>query len=163
MTTTEPKTVITADQDAVVSEIEIAAPPERVFQALTDPEQLMRWLTDASCPAILWEMDARPGGRYRHATAKGTVVVNGVDQFECHGEIVELDPPRLLVYTWIANWHEDKTRRTVVRWELFPTENGTRVKVTHSGLAQEASARKDYQSGWPGVLTMLRRFTAETT
>jgi uncharacterized protein YndB with AHSA1/START domain len=34
---------ITPDQDAIVAEIEIAAPPERVFQALTDPAQLMLW------------------------------------------------------------------------------------------------------------------------
>ncbi len=162
MTTTEPKTVIAAEQDAVITEIEIAAPPECVFKALTDPEQLVRWFKDANGPAILWEMDARPGGRYRYAAVESTAIVMGVDQFECHGEIVEIDPPRLLVYTWVASWHEDKTRRTVVRWELSPAADGTRVKVTHSGLAQEASARKDYRSGWLGVLTMLRRFMTES-
>lgn len=151
----------TLDQDAVVSEIEIAAPLGRVFEALTNPEQLIRWFTDPSCPAILWEMDARPGGRYRQETAQGTMVVNGVDQFECHGEILELDPPRLLVYSWIANWHEDKALETTVRWELSPTENGTRVQVTHSSLAGDAAARKDYEGGWPGMLLMLKRFTEE--
>jgi len=34
-------TIITPDQDAVVSEIHIAAPPDRVFQALIDPKQVM--------------------------------------------------------------------------------------------------------------------------
>jgi len=34
---------LTADQDAVVAEIEIAAPPQRVFAALTDPEQNKEW------------------------------------------------------------------------------------------------------------------------
>ena len=38
-----PSSQITPDQDAIVTEIEIAAPPERVFQALTDPAQLMLW------------------------------------------------------------------------------------------------------------------------
>lgn len=38
-----PRAQITPDQDAVVTEIDIAAPPERVFQALTDPAQLMLW------------------------------------------------------------------------------------------------------------------------
>ena len=38
-----PVSQITPDQDAIVTEIEIAAPPERVFQALTDPAQLMLW------------------------------------------------------------------------------------------------------------------------
>ena len=34
---------ITTGQDSIVTEIEVAAPPERVFAALTDPQQLMRW------------------------------------------------------------------------------------------------------------------------
>ena len=72
-----PTTSITPDQDAVVSEIEIAAPPGRIFQALTDGGQLMRWFTSTECPVKFWEMDPRLGGRYRYATEKGTVAVNG--------------------------------------------------------------------------------------
>lgn len=152
-------TIVMPDQDAIVSEIEINAPPARVFQALTDSKELMRWFKgDATCPVKFWNMDARPGGRYSYATQKGTLVVNGVDEFECHGEITEIDPPRLLVYTWIANWHDDKQRKTVVRWELTSQGKGTKVKVIHSGLAQEPVARKDYSGGWPGVLENLKRF-----
>ena len=46
----------------------------------------------------------------------------------------------------------------MVRWELMPAKTGTLVKVTHSGLAQEEAARKDYSGGWPGVLEMLKNF-----
>jgi uncharacterized protein YndB with AHSA1/START domain len=158
MANTPIKSVIAAGNDAVISKIHIAAPPERVFQALTDERELMRWFTDPSCPVKFWQMDARPGGRYRYATEKGAVVVNNVSEFECHGEILELDPPRLLVYTWIANWHIDKSIRTVVRWELTPAEAGTDVRVTHSGLASEHAARKDYSTGWPGVMQNLKTF-----
>jgi uncharacterized protein YndB with AHSA1/START domain len=118
----------------------------------------MRWFTDPSCPVKTWNMDARLGGKYNYATGKGTLVVNGVSEFKCHGEIVEIDPPRVLVYTWIANWHDDKERKTTVRWELETRSNGTHVKVTHSGLAQEAVARKDYSAGWPSVLEQLKAF-----
>ncbi len=155
---TAPKSVIAANNDAVVSEIQIAAPPERVFQALTNEGELMRWFNNPTCPVKFWQMDARTGGHYSYATAKGTVVVNNISEFECHGEILEFDPPRLLVYTWFGNWHENKSVRTVVRWELTPDGAGTHVKVTHSGLAQEAVARKDYSSGWPGVLENLKGF-----
>jgi uncharacterized protein YndB with AHSA1/START domain len=86
------------------------------------------------------------------------VVVNGVSEFECHGEILEFIPARYLVYTWVASWHVDKSRQTVVAWELTPEGDGTRVKVTHSGLAQEEAARKDYSGGWIGVLEMLGKF-----
>jgi uncharacterized protein YndB with AHSA1/START domain len=151
-------TIVTPDQDAVVSEIEIAAPPARIFQALTDAGQLRRWFTDPSCPIHRWDMDARLGGRYSYTTEKGTAVVNNVSEFECHGEILEYDPPRVLVYTWFGNWHDDVTRRTVVRWELTPTKTGTRVKVTHSGLATMPIARKDYSGGWTGVVEMLKKF-----
>jgi hypothetical protein len=41
---------------------------------------------------------------------------------------------------------------------LTPSKDGTRVKVTHSGLAQEAGARKDYSGGWPGVVESLKKF-----
>jgi uncharacterized protein YndB with AHSA1/START domain len=158
MSSIKGNSIITADNDALITEIHIAAPPERVFKALTDSGQLARWFTSPECPAKLWEMDARRGGRYRYATEKGTVVVNGVSEFECHREILEFDPPRLLAYSWIANWHNDKSRRTVVRWELSPDAAGTHVKVIHSGLAQENVARKDYSGGWRGVLEMLKNF-----
>lgn len=154
-------TIVTSDPDAVVSEIQIAAPPERVFAALTDAAALKRWFGSPECPVKFWEMDARPGGRYGYTTEKGSIVVNNVSEFECHGEIVEYDPPRLLAYTWIANWHDDASRRTVVRWELTPKSGGTHVRVTHSGLANLPIARKDYSSGWTGVVEMLKKFVEE--
>jgi len=156
MTLMKPATI--SNNDAIVTEIQIAAPPDRVFKALTDPKALMRWFNSPECPVKSWEMDARPGARYRYSTEQGTIVVNNVSELECHGEILEIDPPRLLVYTWIANWQDDKSRRTIVRWELTPEATGTRVKVTHSGLAEEDIARKDYSGGWPGVLENLKTF-----
>ena len=154
-----PETIITPDLDALVTEIDIAAPAERVFKALTDPAQLKRWFTSPECPAKTWNMDAQLGGKYNYATEKGSIVVNGVDEFKCHGEILEIDPPGLLVYTWIANWHDDKQRKTTVRWELESRGKTTHVKVTHSGLAQEKVAREDYRGGWPGVLEQLKAFS----
>jgi len=151
-------TRVTPNQDGIVSEIHIAAPPQRVFKALTDSAELRQWFTDPSCPIHRWEMDARPGGKYRYDTEMGAHEVNQVRKFECHGEIVEFDPPRVLAYTWIANWHDDKQRATLVRWELAPQSGGTHVKVTHSGLANEAVARKDYSSGWTGVMQYLKQF-----
>lgn len=151
-------TIVSADQDALISEIQIAAPPEHVFKALTDADQLKRWFGSPECPLKTWDMDARLGGKYRYSTEKGSLVVNGVSQFECHGEIIEYDPPRLLTYTWFGNWHDDLSQRTVVRWELTPAQGGTHVKVTHSGLAGLPIARADYSGGWTGVLEMLKKF-----
>jgi uncharacterized protein YndB with AHSA1/START domain len=157
MTTTR----ITPDQDAVVSEIEVAAPPDRVFQALTEAAQLKRWFTSPECPAKFWEMDPRLGGRYRYATEKGSIVVNNVSEFACHGEILEYDPPRVLVYTWFGNWHEEPTRPTIERWELTAKSGGTHVRVTHSGLSTMPVARKDYSGGWQAVVEMLKKFVEQ--
>jgi uncharacterized protein YndB with AHSA1/START domain len=148
----------TAAGDAVVTEVFIAAPPEQVLQALTRQEQLMQWFTDPSCPLKSFEMDAREGGRWRFATHPGSKPLNGVFEFRAAGKILELKP-RALVYTWHANWHDDPSLATLVRWELIPEAKGTRVRITHSGLASEELARKDYLSGWPGVLAMLKNFT----
>src|SRR5512147_725578 len=123
---------ITPDNDAIVTEIHIAAPPERVFQALHDRAQVMQWWT-GECGIENFDMDPRRGGRWVYDTKQTNTNINGVTKFHCEGEVLEYDPPRILAYTWIANWHELKSRRTLVRWELTPQSGGTLVKVTHSG------------------------------
>jgi uncharacterized protein YndB with AHSA1/START domain len=153
-----PQTIATADQDSLITEIHIAAPPERVFKAISDEREQRIWWDKKDGNLRSWEMDARKGGQWRFSTNKTSMNINGVSQFECSGEILEFDPPRVLAYTWIANWHSDKSRKTVVRWELTPKDGGTLVKVTHSGLAQENVARKDYQGGWPGVVELLKNY-----
>jgi uncharacterized protein YndB with AHSA1/START domain len=147
--TKPPSSQITPDQDAIVGEVEVAAPPEPVFRALTDPAQLIRWWSDAVCQTSAWEMDARLGGK---------TVVNGVSDFKAYGEITEFDPPYVLAYTWLGNWHDHPERPSTARWELSATTTGTRVKVTHSGIADQPVARKDYAGGWPGLLELLRKY-----
>ncbi len=54
------------EQDEVFVEVEMAVPPERVFQALTDAKQLFAWWgKEPSVELSVFEMDARPGGRWR--------------------------------------------------------------------------------------------------
>ena len=154
-------TIVTPDQDAIVAEIRISAPPERIFKALCDANELQRWFKSPDCPAHHWKMDARVGGKYSYVTAKGSIVVNGISEFECHGEILEYDPPRVLAYTWIGNWHDDPKSQTVVRWELTPQGSGTHVRVTHSGLSNLPVARKDYSGGWLGVVEQLKTFVEQ--
>jgi len=149
------KTIITPDRDAVVSEIEIAAPPERVFQALVNREEALEWGNSDAFQITHWEMDVRPGGRWRFMSRERS----SDKLFDHHGEVLEADPPRLLAYTWFANWHSKPDHRTQVRWELTPTITGTHVKVTHSGLAQLPEACTGYSQGWPGLLEALKNFS----
>jgi uncharacterized protein YndB with AHSA1/START domain len=159
-------TAVSPDPDAVTSEIEIAAPPDRVFRALTDPRQLFAWWgAEPSVELLEFEMDARPGGAWRfrcrpvpgsdHGAVGKQLQQHGASEFEAHGEVLQCVPPQLLVWSWVANWHAHPDQATVVRWELTRTPSGTRVRVTHGGLAQERVARTDYSSGWVGVLKLL--------
>jgi uncharacterized protein YndB with AHSA1/START domain len=150
--------ILTPDQDAIISEIDIAAPPQRVFQALIEPKQVMQWWTSDDCQIESFRFEPHRGGRWSYETKQSKLNVNGVSKFHCDGEVLEFDPPRVLSYTWIANWHEDRAQRTIVRWELSASANGTRVKVTHSGLTKLPIARKDYSGGWPGVVEQLKKF-----
>lgn len=152
---------ITPDQDSIVCEIQIAAPPERIFQALIDPKQVMQWWTGGECQIESFSLDPRRGGRWAYDTKQTSIVVNDVSKFHLDGEVLEFEPPRLLAYTWISNAHEDKTVRTVVRWELTPEGKGTRLKVTHSGLSQLPVSRKSYAGGWPGVVGNLKNFVEQ--
>jgi uncharacterized protein YndB with AHSA1/START domain len=153
-------------QDAVVAEIEIAAPPERVFRALTDQVQLFAWWSkELSTELTVFQMDPRPGGEWRFCgkaaaghdpgAAGEQLRQNDPQEFEAHGRVLECVPPRLLVWSWIASWHEHPEQETTVRWELMPTAAGTLVRVTHGGLGREPVARKDYAGGWAGMLKLF--------
>lgn len=160
---------VTPEQDAVSQELEIAAPPGRVFQALTDAKQLFTWWgAEPSVELTAFEMDARKGGKYLYRCKPKAgadfgpvgeqLKSTGSGEFICHGEVMEIDPPRRLVWSWMANWHEHPDVATIVCWELSPAKAGARVRVTHSGLAEEPISRKDYGQGWAGVLNLLKNF-----
>lgn len=141
------------DQDTIISEIDIAAPIERVFRAITDAQEILRRSPELSA----YELDPRVGGKWRlelHMPKPH----HGVTTVRHDGELLEFDPPRLLVYTWKANFHSNPEHTSVVRWELGTTKTGTHVKVTHSGLTAEPNAARDYAQGWPGVLADLKKY-----
>jgi uncharacterized protein YndB with AHSA1/START domain len=155
---------ITSDQDAIVAEIFIAAPPARVFQAISDPAQLPKWWgEDGMYHVTSSVMDVRPGGKWR---SEG--VGSDGKSFHVEGEYLEVDPPRLLVHTWTGTHHPG---RTVVRWELEPQSvhglhphglkksgTGTLVRVRHSGFAGDVAGVTSHGEGWKRVLGWLEEF-----
>lgn len=76
--------------------------------------------------------------------------------FWIKGEYVEIDKPRLLVFTWLSNMPGEAP--SLVRIELNPEGSGTRVKLRHSGLASNVAARVNYQGTWPALLSWLAGF-----
>jgi len=149
----------TPDGDAIVCEVDIAAPPGRVFQALIDSAQVHEWSRSDAYELVVWELDARPGGKWR-STSQEKVGRDGRPPalHEHWGEVLEIDPPHRLVYTWFAAWHERPEVASVVRWELSAAGAGTHLKLTHSGLAGEPKACEAYSGGWPGILDAVKKY-----
>jgi uncharacterized protein YndB with AHSA1/START domain len=143
---------VTPAEDAILAELFIDAPPARVFQAITDPAQLLQWWgQEGMYRTTGWQGDLRVGGSWR---SEGV----GADgsAFQVSGEYLEVDPPRLLVYTWMATWTPDL--KTTVRWELTPQNLGTLLKLRHSGFAGNSKAAQDHSNGWQRVLGWMQGF-----
>jgi uncharacterized protein YndB with AHSA1/START domain len=146
-----PTSRITPDNNVVVAEIFIAAPRERIFQAITDPKQAIRWWGQADRYHLAeFQMDVRVGGKW--STSGASVKMGDI---AVHGEFIEIDPPRRLAYTWSSSWMNAVTK---VLWELEPQDNGTFVKLTHTGFAGDAEQAKNHGTGWSLVLGWLQGF-----
>jgi uncharacterized protein YndB with AHSA1/START domain len=119
----------------VVATVDIAVPPERVFRALTDPEELSAWWVAQGVGAYggpgshQWHVDARPHGQW---SVKTTDAIGR--EATVRGEYHVVDPPRVLEFSWEASW--DGFAVTMVRCELEPITvegvPGTRLRVTHT-------------------------------
>lgn len=123
----------------VMLERELATVPAQVWTWLTDPDHLRQWLAPG-------EMDLSPGGRVRI-------------EFEMSGEpidshIIELEPERHLTYSWSNG---DAPRRPL-RWDLAPTNSGTRLTLTIGLLPEDQIAIS--AAGWDAHLQMLEAAVA---
>ena len=127
--------------------IDIDAPPERVWAALTTPDQISKWFFGVDT-----ESDWQVGS---------TLVHRGEYQgqpYEDKGEILELDPPKRFVHThWspmsgVPDTPENAQR---VTWTLDPSDGGTTLTVEEDNLpSDEAKAISD--QSWPQALEGLR-------
>jgi uncharacterized protein YndB with AHSA1/START domain len=149
--TITPTSHITPDNDVLTLEIFIAAPRERIFQAITDPEQAAQWWGRKDQYYFNhFNMDVRVGGKWSTTGTKPNI-----GDLEVHGEFLEVDPPRRLAYSWSSSWMPAVTK---VLWELASQDNGTLVRLTHSGFAGNVDQAKGHSIGWSLVFTWLQAF-----
>ncbi len=88
--------------------------PQRLWEALTDPERVSTWL------GAKVEWDLIPGGRARFTTDDGDLR---------HGQVEEVEPARHLRFRWWPEGeHADATSE--VTYDLEPEDEGTRLTVT---------------------------------
>jgi len=139
---------VLADANAgqVTASIEIAAPPERVFRALTSEEIVDWWVRPGVFDTRVWTGDVRVGGRWR---ASG---MSRGQPYTLEGEYLEVDPPCKLVHTWcLAGWEEPPA---TVTFTLQRIAEGTRLTLVHSGFSS-ADRCLNNQGGWESSLRRL--------
>ena len=113
-------------------------PVEKVWRALTDPAELAHWFPQ--------DVDGSftPGEKMRFRFRGELPELGGevVDHFE--GEVLEVDPPRLLAYTWGGD---------VLRWTLTPDGDGCLLVFTDT-ISDLGKAARD-GAGWHVCLDAL--------
>ncbi|QHC23257.1 ArsR/SmtB family transcription factor [Streptomyces sp. GS7] len=127
-----------------VFEIYIRTTPQRLWQAITDPETRARFQFGARV-----ESDWATGSAYR-------VTHDGVPGGLIEGENLEVDPPRRLVQTYHAIWDDDIARQGTSRvtWEIEQVGDSCRLVVRHDQLDADADAH--LYGGWPMILSGLK-------
>lgn len=118
-------------------------PPAAVWEAITRPEELASWYLAKAT------IDGRRGGTVDLHT--------GPSQFHVTGRILVWDPPRTFEHEWrVAPRPElPEGEEAVIRWELEPVPEGTRLTLTHRRLTRATAL------GFaPGTHALLDRLEA---
>jgi uncharacterized protein YndB with AHSA1/START domain len=130
---------------AVGLEVEISVRPERVFGALTSVSEIRHLLPEFR----QFELDARLGGSYRFSREDPDGRRVAVE-----GEIVELDPPRVLAMTW--RWKNSPLPETLVRFALEQIPGGTKLSLRHTGFGPGLEeARAQHEEHWKNDLNLF--------
>ena len=75
-------------------------------------------------------------------------------------EVLEVDEPRKLVYSWGDGAKTDSGLKTIVTWTLIPAAGGTLVRVERSGFKPaDEGGFKAMSGGWHRILAALERAT----
>jgi len=124
----------------------IAAPPERVFEALTKPDISEKFWFGYRVTA------------YRKAGARMTAFDPAGKQVH-DDPIIESDPPRRLVYGWKSLYKDlPDERPSRVTFVLEPLKDQTRLTVTHDDFDEGSRMFEMISKGWPAVLSSLKSF-----
>ena len=128
-----------------------AAIPTEVFAACVEPDRLAEWWGPNGFTVPDVELDVRPGGRYRIAMRPPEG-----ELFHLSGEFREVDPSRLLVYTFVWEPPDPDDRETLVTLTFAEAEGGTTLVADH-GVFATAARYELHRAGWSEALERLER------
>ncbi len=130
----------------------LAAPPDEVYDAWTDPQSVMEWLLPRRVERTTATIDLRVGGRFQ------IDMVGDGRTYPHEGEYLRLERPRLIEFTWISM--ATNRQRSVVTVELRPVGDGeTELSLTHKYLPTEEAAQ-NHRDGWTVALDHLTALLA---
>ncbi len=130
--------------------VKVNAPVEKVWNALTDKEEMKKWYFDI------------PDFELKEGFAFNFYEPGEERKFHHHCEIAEVIPQQKFKHTW--TYPDVSKEKTLVKWELTPENDGTMVTLTHKGLENLHHLGEDfyienYQKGWEEILgTSLKNF-----
>lgn len=117
----------------------LAHPPQKVWRALTEPEQLGQWY-----PARVAQMDLRVGGEILFDYGEGTIL---------RAVITELDPPRRFAFSENAGAALSREDDAQLSFTLEPDGDSTLLVFTH--VFDDRAAAASYATGWQGCLDCM--------
>jgi uncharacterized protein YndB with AHSA1/START domain len=125
-------------------EIYIRTTPERLWEAITDPEIRSKYNFGAGVTS-----DWKVGSRLDMGVAKSDMELG-------EGEILEIDPPRRLVHTMTALWSDEVKSEGASRvsWDIEQVGDSCHLTVTHDQLRE--GANDQIYGGWPMILSGLK-------
>lgn len=141
------------DATPVIKEILVNASPDKVWKAITNPEDMKVWYFD------LPGFKAEKGYQFSFfgETADGTKYLH-----LC--EIQEVEVNKKLSYTWKYDGYEGNS---LVTFELIPEGEKTLVRLTHSGIETFDKDNKDlkknnFDGGWEAIIRESLKHFVET-
>jgi uncharacterized protein YndB with AHSA1/START domain len=124
----------------------IAATPDKVGQALTDPAFTAQYFFGR-----LIEIEPKAGGSFLMRMPDGRVDVKG--------EVVEWSPPRRLAMTWTIDWNADLRQLPpcLVSYDIEQAGESVKLTLTESySWDVPETLLTGGRSGWPAVLSSLK-------
>lgn len=133
--------------DRIEKTVDLRAPVERVWRALTNHEEFGAWFR------VTIDAPFAP-----NTLSTGRMAYPGYEHIEWQAHIQAIEPPRLFSFTWhpyaidpAIDYSGEPP--TLVEFRLEPIESGTRLTITESGFDAIPAARRDEamrmnEGGW---------------